>query len=240
MTIKFNTKKFERDLNKSLNKVLQDKVEQIKIKNEVESRGNGMKLLNETEKELLSIILKCDHNTYTYRGTHEIFPEYISSQLIKLFSILEECGYVAESHYWIGGSWMVTLTPMGVNYFENEEKYKTMNEKSMGNISIGILNATGSNVNMGNVFDSNFSITSNYEKIGKQISENAEGKDKEELHQILNEVKDYVDNILDTKTVGKNTSLFNKIGKHAEKYKWFYQTLTNLVGNAVITAMGTK
>lgn len=51
--------------------------------------------------------------------------------------------------------------------------------------------------------------------------------------------KIYTD-IIDTKTVGKNTSLFNKIGKYVEKYKWFYQTLTNLVGNAVITAMGTK
>ena len=68
MTIKFNTKKFERDLNKSLNKVLQDKVEQIKIKNEVESRGNSMKLLNDVEKEFLKIILDSENVDYNYKG----------------------------------------------------------------------------------------------------------------------------------------------------------------------------
>ena len=240
MTIKFNTKKFERDLNKSLNKVLQDKVEQIKIKNEVESRGNSMKLLNDVEKEFLKIILDSENVDYNYKGADEKFPEYIYRQRKKLFSILEECGYIASYSIFVDGFWEATLTPLGINYFDKEEEYRMMNERSMGNINISTLNANGSNINFGNVFDSNFNITSSYEKISKQISEEAEEKDKEELQEILNEVKDYVDNIIDTKTVGKNTSLFNKIGKHVEKYQWFYQTLTNLVGNAVITAMGNK
>lgn len=51
--IKFDTRKFERDLNK----IIQKKNKEIVLKNEVESRSGTMKILNDTEKELLKIIL---------------------------------------------------------------------------------------------------------------------------------------------------------------------------------------
>jgi len=126
-----------------------------------------MKLLNDTEKELLKLILESNHEDYTYYGTIEKFPEYITNQIKKLFAILEECGYAARTSCWLGGDWQVILTPQGVNYFENEEEYKKMSENN--SINIQTFNANGSNINFGTVYDSNFSIDYTYQELEKTI-----------------------------------------------------------------------
>ncbi len=60
---------------------------------------------------------------------------------------------------------------------------------------------------------------------------------KKELQQILLEVKDYIENVTTLKTIPKNTSLFTKIGNHIQKHQWFYQSITTMLGTAVIRAM---
>ena len=110
-----------------------------------------MKLLNDVEKEFLKIILDSEHIDYNYKGADEKFPEYIYRQRKKLFSILEECGYIASYSVFVDGFWDATITPLGINYFEKEEEYRMMNERSTGNINISTLNANGCNINFGNV-----------------------------------------------------------------------------------------
>lgn len=237
--IKLDSKKLEKDLKKQFDKVIQEENKKLEIQRIVSMRGDGdnMKLLNDIEKELLRIILECEHKDFIYSGSIEQFPQYITIQIKRLFSILEECGYAAKTYCWLDGGWQVILTPLGVSYFENEEKYKMMNNKT---INIGTLNANGSNVNFGNVYDSTFDVDNSYQEIEKIIDEKAEECDKEELKEILVEMKDYVDNISDTKVIGKNTRLFDKIGIHIQKYKWFYQLILNLIGTSVLEAMGTS
>ena len=73
---KFDTKKLEKDLNK----VFEQKAREINLKNKVEEEGGKMRILTETEKELLKIlILNLENkNSYTCTITYDALPEYIS------------------------------------------------------------------------------------------------------------------------------------------------------------------
>ena len=156
-----------------------------------------------------------------------------ASQLKDLLLILKYSGYCASFNQWLGGA-QITLTPEGINYFENEEEYKKMRDKS--SININNLNANNSIITFGNVFDSNFNIDNSYKKINELINQHG-ADDKEELKQILDETKDYVDNILETKIVGKNRALFTRIGDHIKKHQWFYQAIVTFIGNTIIKVM---
>lgn len=227
-TIKFDTKKLEKNFSKMVKNINNE----ITIKREVESRHGNMKVLKKTEKELLSILISKENN-YTSTITYDELPNYISTQLKDLLTALKYAGYVANFIQWMGGS-QVTLTPEGLSYLEMENEY--IKNNAMTNVSIGTLNASGSNINFGTVYDSNFNIDNSYQKVESMIEEKG-NEDKEELKQILNEVKDYIDNINESKVVSKNTGLFKRIGNHIKKHQWFYQCIVNMLGNAIIAKM---
>lgn len=232
VTIKFDTKKLEKDLNK----IIQKKNKEIVLKQEVESRSGTTKILNDTEKELLKIILSKVDSGYTCAITHNDLPEYISAQLDDMLLILKYSKYIARFDRYLDGC-HITLTPEGINYFEKEDEY--MKSNNAPNINIETLYANGSNINFGNVYDSNFNIDNSCNEIEKLIEE--KGKDdKEELQQILREVKDYVENVVTLKTISKNTGLFTRIGNHVQKHQWFYQSIISMLGTAIINTMGGK
>ncbi len=131
------------------------------------------------------------------------------------------------------------LTNAGRTYFEREKKYMEQIEKlSKPSVSIGSLNNTGI-FNMGNITDSNITIDNSVSQIEKEIEEKG-NEDKEELKQILEEVKDYIDNINATKNIPKNTGLFKRIGNHFNKQQWFYSQVVGLLGQTLLLAMGNK
>lgn len=108
--------------------------------------------------------------------------------------------------------------------------------KNKSSISINNLNANNSIITFGDVYDSNFNIDNSYNEINKLIEEYG-ADDKDKLRNILNEVKDYAENIIDTKTVGKNKALFTRIGDHLKKHQWFYQAIVTFIGNTIIKVM---
>lgn len=227
--IKLDTKKLEKDLNN----IIQKKNREIALKEEIKSRSGTMKILNETEKELLKIILNKVNDGYTCTITHNDLPEYISVQLGDMLSILKYAKYIARFDQYLGGCF-ITLTPEGINYFEKEDEY--MKNNNTPSINIETLYANGSNINFGNVYDSNFNIDNAYNEIEKLIEEKGL-EDKEELKQILLEVKDYIENITTLKTISKNSGLFTRIGNHVQKHQWFYQSITSMLGSAIIKVM---
>jgi hypothetical protein len=81
--IKLDSKKLEKDLKKQFDKVIREENKKSEIQRIVSNRGDGnnMKLLNDIEKELLSIILECEHKDFTYSGSIEQFPQYITIQI---------------------------------------------------------------------------------------------------------------------------------------------------------------
>lgn len=232
VTIKFDTNKLEKDLNK----IIQKKNKEIVLKQEVESRSGTAKILNDTEKELLKIILSKVDSGYTCVITHNDLPEYISAQLGDMLLILKYSKYIARFEQYLGGC-HITLTPEGIHYFEKEDEY--MKSNNAPNINIETLYANGSNINFGNVYDSNFNIDNSCNEIEKLIEEKGK-EDKEELQQILREVKDYVENVVTLKTISKNTGLFTRIGNHVQKHQWFYQSIISMLGTAIINTMGGK
>lgn len=229
---KFDTKKFEKDLNR----IIEKKQNEINLKNQIESENENMRLLKDTEKELLKILLSKDLNDYTCIITYDDLPSYINNQLDDLLKILKYSGYCASYNRWLGGA-EVTLTPEGINYFEKENEYKETANKP--NISIGTINANGGYINFGNVYDSTFNIDNSYNYLEQMIEEKG-NEDKDDLKEILEEVKDYIDNICQTRTISKNKGLFNRIGSHLEKYQWFYQSVIELIGNSILGIMQGK
>lgn len=131
------------------------------------------------------------------------------------------------------------LTNAGRTYFEREKKYMEQIEKmSKPSVNIGNLTNTGI-FNMGNITDSSITINNSMEQLEKEIEEKG-NEDKEELKQILEEVKDYIDNINATKSIPKNTGLFKRIGNHFNKHQWFYSQVVGLLGQALLLGMGNQ
>ena len=91
---------------------------------------------------------------------------------------------------------------------------------------------------MGKITDSNITINNSIEQIKKEIEER--GQDKEELLQILEEVKDYIDNLKETNKITKNTGLFKRIGNHLEKHQWFYSQIVGILGQTLLLGMGNQ
>ena len=131
------------------------------------------------------------------------------------------------------------LTNAGRTYFEREKKYMEQIEKA-GKPSINIDNITNTGfLNMGSIIDSSIIINNSVEQIEKEIEKKG-NEDKEELRQILQEVKDYIDNINITKNVAKNTGLFKRIGNHLNKHQWFYSQIIGLLGQTLLLGMGNQ
>ena len=131
------------------------------------------------------------------------------------------------------------LTNEGRNYFEREKKYMEQMEKNNRPfINIQSLENSGF-LNMGSITDSNITINNSIEQVKSDIEKNGEN-DKEELFQVLEEVKDYIDNLKDTKSIAKNTGLFKRIGQHFEKHQWFYSEIVALLGQAILLLMGKQ
>ncbi len=131
------------------------------------------------------------------------------------------------------------LTNAGRTYFEREKKYMEKIEK-MSKPSVSIENLTNTGfLNMGNITDSNIVINNSVEQLEKEIEEKGQ-EDKEELKQILDEVRDYIDNINATKNIQKNTGLFKRIGNHLEKHQWFYSQIVGILGQTLLLGMGNQ
>ena len=131
------------------------------------------------------------------------------------------------------------LTNEGRNYFEREKKYiEQMEKNNRPFINIQSLENSGF-LNMGSITDSNITINNSIEQVKSDIEKNGEN-DKEELFQVLEEVKDYIDNLKDTKSIAKNTGLFKRIGQHFEKHQWFYSEIVALLGQAILLLMGKQ
>jgi len=224
--IKIDTKKIEKELNKRFNTIANNIIDR--------ERDDSMELLTDTEKELLEHIIKNKNNNYVSTVNTGDLPIYINSQTDDLLKTLKKKKYIANSNLWMG-AFQATLTPEGINYKEIEEEKKKTNQQN--SINIGeIINNGGTNI-IGNVYDSTFNIDESYKVIEKEIEEKG-SEDQEELKEILNEVKDYIENIKNSNYVSKDKGLFNRIGKHINKYQWFYNSIINMVGTAVMTKMG--
>ena len=197
-----------------------------------------MNILNDVEEELLKIILENKkEDSMVSEGEFDLFPGYININLEKLFNSLEEHGYIAEGNKWVH-LWNVTLNPAAISYKEDEKKYL---EKENLNKQKKIYNLFGDNINFveGNLYNSTLSISNSFIELERDIEER-ELKDEKELKELLQEVKEYIKNIEESKSLKKNNTLFKKLGNHFERHNWFYSAIVKILGEATLMIMSGK
>ena len=193
---------------------------------------NAKKLL----KELLECELKNDNIAEALR--EELEKDKTDTITRSIIGTLKYNGLLKVN--WADNTvYYAELTNEGRTYFEREKKYMEQLEK-MSKPSVHIESLTNSGVfSMGDIIDSNITIDNSIEQLEKEVDEKG-NEDKEELLEILQEVKDYIDNIKETKSISKNTGLFKRIGKHIEKHQWFYTQIIGLLGQVMLSGMGNQ
>ena len=133
--IKCDLKKFEKQLNRSIDKVVKDKQRELIMKGNLLGEDT-MRILSETEERMLLILLsKSDNGSkIDISGQCEEFPEYMHFNFNNLFERLKLLGYISYGQVYMGGDWHVILTPDAISYFQKkgmrEELFEELTEQA--------------------------------------------------------------------------------------------------------------
>ncbi len=196
----------------------------------------GMRIMDAASEEILKILLSAyDGNSERkVKSKPNIIPDAYAGSLLLEFEKLSMYGMVSNPRVWIMDSWEVTLTPQGLTYFEDKQQAmeKAKSEKE-NQFNIGSIIANGSNLVLGDVINSALSINNSTSRIEQEIEEKG-GDEKEELRELLEEVKELIENMQDSRHIPKNKGLFSKLSNHLEKHGWFYGEVVGLLGSAVM------
>ena len=201
------------------------------------TRIGDMTIMNETYEIMLKILL----DKYTgnidepINENISIFPTNIQSDIKLNFEVLKDYGMIFNWHLYINGNFSLYLSYEAINYFNNKKKAEENKQKNY--IQIENLNANGSNVVLGDLFNSSLSIDNSIQSIENEIREKG-GDDKEELLALFEEVKDYAENIQNCRSVTKNRNLLSKLKEHVSKNSWFYAEVVAFLGEVVLKTMG--
>ncbi len=196
----------------------------------------GMRMMDTSSEEILKCILSAydGNENREVRGNDTIIPVAYQSSLSLEFEKLRMYGVLTYACVYISAIWEVTLAPKGLTYFEDkiqaEEKEKVMQRSS---INIGSIVATGSNLILGDVVDSAISIDNSMQRIENEIDKKG-GEDSESLKELLDEVKELIENMQESRHIPKNKGLFEKLSNHLEKHGWFYGEVVGLIGAAAM------
>ena len=110
-----------------------------------------------------------------------------------------------------------------------------MNSKNIYNN----INATNSTVFMGNVINSTIHIDNSISRIEREIEKECDNEtDKKELQELLEEAKEILENIQDSKHIDKRKGFFQKLVKHFDKHGWFYAEIIGLLGETILKLLG--
>lgn len=196
----------------------------------------GMRIMDSSSEEILQCILSVydGNKNREVQGNDTMIPAAYQSSLSLEFEKLKMYGVLTSSYIYISAAWEVVIAPQGLTYFEDkiqaEEKERMMQQSQ---ISIGSIVATGSNVILGNAINSTLSIDNSIQRIKNEIDKNG-GEDSADLRQALDEVKELIENMKESRHIPKNNGLFTNLSNHLEKHGWFYGEIVGLIGAATM------
>ncbi len=196
----------------------------------------GMRIMDPSSEEILECILSIynENENREVHGNETNIPLAYQSSLALEFDKLKLYGVLSRTCVYFTGAWEVVVTPQGLTYFEDKiqakEKEKNMHKSS---INIGSIVTTGSNLILGDVVNSNLLIDNSIQKIENEIDQKG-GDDSENLKKLLDEVKELIENIQESRHIPKNKSLFERLSNHLEKHGWFYGEVIGLIGTATM------
>lgn len=166
---------------------------------------------------------------------NDIFPDYVQTSLGLEFEKLIQYGMIGGLFFYDNGG-MLDLLPPAFSYFESKNAaYEKQKEQEESNKLKNIINY--GNLVFGDVSGSTLTVDNSIHKIEQAIEENG-GTDKEDLYEILNDVKELIENIQTSRTIPKQKKLFERISDHMEKHGWFYGAVVQLLGTAAINLLG--
>lgn len=190
----------------------------------------GFRIMDQTAEEMLSCLLKSERQNGTRVSfSLDIFPPYVHMSIGMELEKLVQYGMIGGLMVFMGGG-MLDLLPPALTYFANKEEAlqrqkKHEEESKMQNIT------NYGNLIFGNVSDSILTVDHSIHQIEKDIEKKG-GEDKQELHALLNEVKELIENIQSSRSIPKQKRLFEKISDYMDKHGWFYGAVVQLLGTA--------
>lgn len=200
----------------------------------------GMRIMDEAAEEILKVILVAysGGKNRTASGDTDVFPSSYRFSLSDEFEKLRMYGMLSSYEIWISGQWEVALAPQAISYFEQKEQAIKRHEEEQKMQSIGGINNYG-NLIFGNVTNSTLSVDNSVHEIERLIDKEG-GEDKEELHELLEEIKELIENMQASRSVPKQKKLIQRISDHAAKHGWFYGAVVQLLGTATFAMLGAQ
>lgn len=207
-----------------------------------EKKGSRVELfeeLAENEKELLRDIIKIENDNGNISEFLREKVDMDEKDIIRgIIGVLKSNGLINVS--W--GSNTVNnavLTQAGRTYFEREKKYNEKLERLNSRNIYNNINATNSTVFLGDVVDSTINIDNSISRIEREIEKKCDNEtDKKELQELLEEAKEILENIQDSKHIDKRKGFFQKLVKHFDKHGWFYAEIIGLLGETILKLLG--
>lgn len=131
----------------------------------------------------------------------------------------------------------VTINNSARTYNERLAEYEE--EKAKANQQYVFSGSFNNNGNMvfGSISGSTLSVDNSIHKLERDIDELG-GDDKEELHELLDEVKELIENIESSRSIPKQKRLFQRLNDHVVRHGWFYGGVIQLLGTAVMKCLG--
>lgn len=195
----------------------------------------GMRIMDKTAEDVLKCLLQCERNENNHISfEYDIFPKHVQMSISLELEKLTQYGMVGGVIKWMNGG-MLDLLPTAITYFDDKEKAFAEREKEKEQNMKSIVNY--GNIVYGNVSGSTLSVDNSIHQIEKAIEENG-GDDKEELQEILEEVKELLENMQVSRTIPKQKKLFERLSNHLEKHGWFYGAIVQLMGTAAFGLLG--
>ena len=198
----------------------------------------GMRIMDEAAEEIFTILLSVykPNDERAVRGSIDIIPAAYHTSLSLEFEKLSLYGVISSPCVWIGGMWEATITPQGNSYFANKEQALKRDEEEKKQMSVGNITNYG-NIVFGNVSNSTLSVDNSIHEIEQMIDENG-GEDKAELSELLEEVKELIENMQTSRNIPKQKKLFQRLNDHIVRHGWFYGAVVQLLGTAAMTMLG--
>ena len=196
----------------------------------------GCRIMDATAEEMLKCLLNCENrneNHVNYEG--DIFPQYVQFSTGIELEKLVQYGMVGNVMNWMGGG-RLDLLPPALSYFENKEKALALQKKHEEECKMQNITNYG-NLIFGNVSGSTLTVDNSIHQIEQAIDEKG-GEDKEDLHELLDEVKELIENMETSRSIPKQKKLYQRISDHMEKHGWFYGAVVQLLGTAALTLVG--
>lgn len=192
--------------------------------------------LPSNSKQLLDDLLQAENPSDLLCGRFKNLAGQSREELRGIIRELREEGYIKV--FWADNlPYEVTINNSARTYNERLAEYEAEKARShQQNFFSGSFTNNG-NMVFGNVSGSTLSVDNSIHKLERDIEEHG-GDDKDELQELLDEVKELIENIQSSRTIPKQKRLFQRLNDHIVKHGWFYGGVVQLLGTAVMKCLG--